>query len=139
MSNLAFIGANLSTDYPFFVTPFLQNSNVMNYIHDHPRCDLTKILHEASLGLEYLHSQQFVHGNVKATNILIDDDGRAVLCNYGLAKIRRDFNLRLPTSVNLALSIQNWKAPELFSGAEPNKSSDVYSFGMTIYEVRIIS
>ena len=75
-------------------------------------------------------------------NVLIDDSHNAVLCDFGLARIRSDV-----TSSTLAagagavdiLGSRNWMAPERLLGGSLRQPGDIYSFGLTIYEVRSIN
>lgn len=131
---LRVMGANILDDTPFLVTPFILGGNINNYIDGHPSCDRLKYLHQASLGLAYLHTQGVIHGNIKGSNILIDDHDNAKLCDYGLASLKADANSRA-LSAERALVSPSWAAPELFMGGNLSKACDVYSFGMTTYEV----
>lgn len=148
------MGANVLDNSPFLVTPFILGGNINDYIDGHPSCDRLKYvslplspvhfhsywtsctqLHQASLGLAYLHTQGVIHGNVKGSNILIGDNDIAMLCDYGLANLKADTNSRALSSAERTLVSPSWAAPELFMGAILNKACDIYSFGMTIYEV----
>jgi serine/threonine protein kinase len=141
-------------DTPFLVTPFILGGNINDYIQGHPSCDRLKYvslplsrvpfhgywtsytqLHQTSLGLAYLHTQGIIHGNVKGSNILIDDNDNAILCDYGLASLKADANSRVLSSADRTMVSPSWAAPELFMGASLSKACDIYSFGMTIYEV----
>lgn len=70
-------------------------------------------------------------------NVLIDDGGKAVLCDFGLSRIKADVTSRTDTQ-KLAITpgSRNWMSPERLLGGLPRKPSDIYAFGMTIYEVR---
>lgn len=90
-------------------------------------------LHETAEGIHYLHTQDVVHGDIKGTNILISDDARALLCDFGLARPSY-----LGTSSGLkGAGSDRWMSPELWRGGCKSFESDVYAFGMTIVEVRI--
>ena len=95
-------------------------------------------LQHVSLGLVYLHANRIIHGDIKGLNILIDEGERALLCDFGLTKIKSDINSRTESSAQMgfALGSRNWMAPELLQGGRLKKPCDVYSFGMTMYEVR---
>src|ERR1700749_4659684 len=73
-------------------------------------------------------------------NVLIDDGGKAVLCDFGLSRIKADVTSRTDTQ-KLAITpgSRNWMSPERLLGGLPRKPSDIYAFGMTIYEVRSLS
>src|ERR1700728_1544436 len=97
-------------------------------------------LHGISLGLVYLHSHHIVHGDLKAAlyllqamlppwqlNILIDDNTKAVLCNFGLSHVKADATSRTMT-VNGAgiMGSCNWMAPEQLMGGSLKKPCDIY-------------
>lgn len=74
-------------------------------------------------------------------NVLIDDAGNAVLCDFGLSHIKADMTSRTANTagssrVDLAGS-HNWMAPERLLGGLPRKPSDIYALGMTTYEVTV--
>ena len=73
-------------------------------------------------------------------NILIDDSGKAVLCDFGLSRIKADATSRTTrTDVGGIVGSRNWMAPELLLGGSLKKPSDIYAFGMTIYEVSLVT
>ncbi|KZP06232.1 kinase-like protein [Athelia psychrophila] len=133
---LPFLGANIWDDRPFIVMPYLKNGNARDYIQNYPECNRAAILHQASLGLVYLHSMNIVHADMKGHNILIDGGGKAVLCDFGLSRVKTDINSqsREAGKEEIYGSI-NWMAPERLLGRSLRMPSDIYSFGMTIYEV----
>src|SRR5215471_13538314 len=87
------------------------------------------------------------------SNILIDECGNACLCDFGLSKIRTHpttisstFSSSSSSNRNAASHVGNetnvgsprWMAPEQMMMGIIGKSTDVYSFGMTVYEVKKI-
>jgi serine/threonine protein kinase len=76
--------------------------------------------------------------------VLISDGGDAVLSDFGLSDIRADVTSR---TVTTHTDISNdtfkgslyWMSPELLNGSRLRSSSDIYAFGMTIFEVGLIS
>jgi serine/threonine protein kinase len=69
-------------------------------------------------------------------NVLIDDAENAVLCDFGLSRMKADVASRTvqqtPTTV---IGSRNWMAPERLKGGSLKKPCDIYAFGMLIYEV----
>jgi serine/threonine protein kinase len=92
-------------------------------------------------GLKYLHKHPIVHGDLTPLNVLIDDDERAVLTDFGLSIILGGFtNLSVTYSDAKSGGALAWAAPELFldppadgQGPNPSTSSDVYSFACLMY------
>jgi serine/threonine protein kinase len=69
-------------------------------------------------------------------NVLVDDDKKAVLCDFGLSRVKADVTSRtaiLGTAV--ITGSRNWMSPERLNGGMVRKPSDIYAFGMVIYEV----
>ncbi|KAF9055624.1 kinase-like domain-containing protein [Panaeolus papilionaceus] len=132
---LQFLGANILDDDPFIVMPLVPNGNIRSFIRKHPNSDRLKFIYHISLGLVYLHSKGVVHGDLKGVNVLIGDGEKALLCDFGLSRIKADVNSRSSAESTAVVGSQNWMAPELFQGGRPKAPSDMYSFGMTIYEI----
>ncbi|KAJ7194916.1 kinase-like domain-containing protein, partial [Mycena pura] len=96
-------------------------------------------LRDISLGLEYLHSRKTCHGDLKAINVLVENSGKALLCDFGLARLKADAATRTFVHVDSPhdqiMGSRNWMAPEILTGSRYRVTSDVYAFGMTLYEL----
>jgi serine/threonine protein kinase len=69
-------------------------------------------------------------------NVLIDDGHNAVLCDFGLSRIKADITSNTIVAGPLpVIGSRNWMAPERLLGGSVRKPYDIYSYGMTIYEV----
>jgi serine/threonine protein kinase len=70
-------------------------------------------------------------------NVLIDGSGKAVLCDFGLSRIKADATSRTVVKSDGGVAgSRNWMAPELLLVGSLKKPCDIHAFGMTIYEVR---
>ena len=68
--------------------------------------------------------------------MLIDDGFKAVLCDFGLARVKADVTSRTARSDGgSVVGSRNWMAPERLLGGSLRKPCDIYAFGMTLHEV----
>ncbi len=81
-------------------------------------------------GLHYVHTKKLVHFDIKPTNILIDNNNKAVLTDFGLAKYTDLYGFMRP---NLIYSLH--KPPEAFEYADFTNKSDIYQAGVTLYRM----
>jgi serine/threonine protein kinase len=93
--------------------------------------DVIRLVAEVGAGLDALHANGIVHRDIKASNILIDDEGRALLTDFGLAKGRSYTALTAPGQV---MGTLDYLAPELIKGAPATPASDIYALGCVVYE-----
>ncbi|GMF59722.1 unnamed protein product [Phytophthora fragariaefolia] len=114
---------------PFFVCEFATNGTLVRYLRENPH-ELWSKLHEAALGVQYLHARGVVHGDLKGNNIVIGSDKKAKVTDFGLSSIASS-----KTEVQVS-GAWNWVAPEclLDNSQRPTFASDVYSLGMCIVE-----
>jgi len=82
--------------------------------------------------LEYAHHQGIVHRDVKPANIMFTQDGRVVLSDLGLAKFYEAADLTQMTAV---IGTPYYMSPEQARSKSVDARSDIYSFGVVIYEM----
>ncbi|EIN13116.1 kinase-like protein [Punctularia strigosozonata HHB-11173 SS5] len=123
------------------LSPWLAHGHVRMYLEDHPDSNRLKFLLDVTLVLEYLHSLRVTHGDLKGVNILIDDDLRARLADFGLTVISSDPSVAQAMDVTTAMQeagSTRWMAPELFDPSvpcAPNTASDIYALAMVFWEI----
>jgi serine/threonine protein kinase len=141
-----FLGVAASSDpIPLcMVSPWMENGELRKYLGETPEADRRMLLMDVVGGIEYLHSLDIIHGNLKADNILIDSSGRARISGFGRACAATDVEAIKDWTTLLAT--WRWMAPEVLlpdtvvaSSRGPSKASDIYAFGMVALEVRIQS
>jgi serine/threonine protein kinase len=89
------------------------------------------LVEELAAGLDALHAAGLVHRDVKASNVVFDGEGTAMLTDFGLAKGRAYTLLTRPGQV---LGTAEYLAPELVKGQRATPATDVYALGCMIYE-----
>lgn len=66
----------------------MKNGSALKYINSTEEViDRMIILGDVASGLEYLHARHIVHGDLRAANVLISDDGRACITDFGLSSL----------------------------------------------------
>ncbi|KAG9036056.1 hypothetical protein FS837_001760 [Tulasnella sp. UAMH 9824] len=128
---LKFLGTFKLEAHLYFVSPFIKNGTILEYVDDRPDINRVLLLCETSDAIDYLHRESIIHGDIKASNILISDDGHALLCDFGLAK---STYAQTSTALKGAGTLR-WQSPELWDNEPKSFASDVYAFSMTIVEV----
>ncbi|KAF7436410.1 hypothetical protein PC9H_003243 [Pleurotus ostreatus] len=130
---LPFYGACLEFGRPFIVTRFCGNGTILEFLRCKP--DANRTLHEISLGMSYLHNQGVIHANLKAASVLVGDDQKAVITDFGLSRLQYQIASVTGTTGTKTVWTPHWMAPELLGGGLPDKPADVYSFAFLAWEL----
>ncbi|KAJ3972535.1 TKL/TKL-ccin protein kinase [Lentinula raphanica] len=137
--------------YNSLVCPWMENGSVSRYMEKWgdllSMTDRLQLLCEVAEGLHYLHSRGIVHGDLTGSNILIDDNLHACLCDFGLSNMISDYE---GSSNHSTISgAIRWADATLFitQAAHSDESneeqmiptmtskSDIYSFGSVTLEI----
>jgi serine/threonine protein kinase len=89
---------------------------------------------QVSAGLDYAHRHGVVHRDIKPDNILFDEDGNALITDFGIATAR--FHNRL-TMTGRAMGTPHYMSPEQAMGKLVDGRSDLYAVGVLLYEMLV--
>jgi len=94
-----------------------------------------KMVAEAAAGMFHLHSRTpaVLHRDLKAANLLVTADWTVKIADMGLSKVASEVVGNAATTAGGATN-PRWLAPEVLGGATPSKATDVYSFGIVLWE-----
>ncbi len=87
---------------------------------------------QVAKGLDHAHQQGLVHRDIKPGNILLDDQGRALITDFGIAKAESHADL---TEVNQVVGTAKYLSPEQVEGGWVDSRSDLYSLGVVLHEM----
>ncbi|XP_028326093.1 tyrosine-protein kinase STYK1b [Gouania willdenowi] len=120
----------------------LENKDLLSYLWQcrqervEPPCEMTErriftMARQVASALEFLHNKDILHGNIRARSILVSKDYTAKLWGlHGVHKRKTQESTQRDDP-----SMKKWQAPELLARRPPSQGSDIWSFGILLYEM----
>ncbi|MDW8300678.1 MAG: protein kinase, partial [Anaerolineae bacterium] len=90
-------------------------------------------LEQVGKALDHAHARGVVHRDLKPQNILLDQDGNAILSDFGIARIAGEMTRM--TGSGMAMGTPSYMAPEQWYGREVDGRTDVYAMAVMAYEL----
>jgi len=121
-------------DLAYIVMELVNGKSLFHYIQNEARFGLKEIgelIRQLLGGLGYAHALGVVHRDIKPSNILINDDGRLKLTDFGIARI----DSSTLTQVGEIMGSPGYMSPEQFLGTDIDARGDLYSVGVIAYEL----
>ena len=119
----------------FFVMKFVAGPTLETLINEGkplPIPVVQAILSETASALGYAHRRQIVHRDVKPGNIMLDEEGRVVVTDFGIARNSESTGL---TGTGMSVGTPMYMSPEQCLGEAVNGASDQYSLGIVGYQL----
>ncbi|KAG6808164.1 hypothetical protein H0H92_005177, partial [Tricholoma furcatifolium] len=140
---LPFYGLYLYKNRLSLVSPWAENGTLFDFMQKEKKAKRlqweTRLLlcSDVVEGIKYLHSNDMIHGDLKACNILVDKSHRAYLADFGFASVdQKDLENWSKHYSSLCGGDYRHQSPETAIDQVPNtKESDIFSFSMTCVEV----
>src|SRR5438105_8638214 len=120
---------------PYLVLEFIEGptlADLMDRGLDDSR--IPDLIDQIAAGLDYAHARRVIHRDIKPGNVLMTEDGRAVLADFGLAWLLEGAHLTLTGGV---IGTPEYMSPEQAAGNPIDHRSDVYALGVVLYEMLV--
>ncbi|XP_047976073.1 G-type lectin S-receptor-like serine/threonine-protein kinase RLK1 [Salvia hispanica] len=133
------LGYCLDGDNKLLVFEFMSNGSLADILFNKEKQlkweERMEIARDISRGILYLHQEcetQIIHCDIKPQNILMDDNWRAKISDFGLAKLLKQDQTNTITGIR---GTKGYVAPEWFQKQAITVKADVYSFGVVLLEI----
>jgi serine/threonine-protein kinase len=119
----------------FFVMKYVAGPSLETLLNEGKRLEVPlvqAILSETASALGYAHRRQIVHRDVKPGNIMLDEEGRVVVTDFGIARNSQSTGL---TGTGMSVGTPMYMSPEQCMGEPVSGASDQYSLGIVGYQL----
>jgi len=127
------LAAGRDDGHSYFAMPMYRRS-LASLLAEYGRIDeraAVRIGRDVAAGLGCAHAAGIVHRDVKPANILLDDDGTAVICDFGIARLAAD--APGDPGADMTIGTPQYLSPEQAQGLPLDGRSDLYSLGTALY------
>lgn len=122
-------------DTQFIVMEYVEGRNLKQFIKEQGRLPLNQaadIARQICDGLQDAHANGIVHRDIKPHNILVTDNGRVKVADFGIAQIMSSVTL---TNSGTIVGSVHYFSPEQARGDATGAKSDIYAVGVVLYEM----
>ncbi|XP_052484713.1 serine/threonine-protein kinase STY46 isoform X20 [Gossypium raimondii] len=129
-----FIGACTKPPTLCIVTEFMCGGSVYDYLHKQKGVfklpSLLKVAIDVSKGMNYLHQNDIIHRDLKAANLLMDENEVVKVADFGVARVKVQSGV-----MTAETGTYRWMAPEVIEHKPYDHKADVFSFGIMLWEL----
>ncbi|KAI9124159.1 hypothetical protein K1719_005459 [Acacia pycnantha] len=129
-----FIGACTKPPYLCIVTEFMSGGSVYDYLHKQKGVfkfpSLLKVAIDVSKGMNYLHQNNIIHRDLKAANLLMDENCVVKVADFGVARVKAQSGV-----MTAETGTYRWMAPEVIEHKPYDHKADIFSFGVVLWEL----
>lgn len=148
---LPYCGTAVFDMHTILISPYVENGNLLKYLQANPTMDCRPLLLQVAQAVAFLHENKRIHGDIKCENVLISDEGKAMLADFGLstfdsstahsrtfAQLRQRMTLQFAApELVFVTRIQMPDGRETLETKGKSAETDVYAFAMTVIQVRV--
>lgn len=120
-------------DLTYIVMQFIEGPSLQRLIAQGEKFtipEVIKLMEQVCNGLDYAHQNGIVHRDIKPGNILLDNNKRPYICDFGVARV----DTSTLTQSGTAVGTPSYMSPEQVMGKKIDKRSDIFSIGCILYE-----
>ncbi|KAI8533222.1 hypothetical protein RHMOL_Rhmol11G0280300 [Rhododendron molle] len=129
-----FIGACTKPPTFCIVTEFMSGGSVYDYLHKQKGTfklpSLLRVALDISKGMNYLHQNNIIHRDLKAANLLMDENEVVKVADFGVARVKSQTGV-----MTAETGTYRWMAPEVIEHKPYDHKADVFSFGIVLWEL----
>lgn len=131
-----YIGSSVHKDSYYMITENIAKGSLFDYIHNKNNIlnekTQIRIAYQIAIAMRYLHAKNITHCDMKSSNILLNDDFIIKLSDFGLSRMVNILNLN---EVKGKFGTIHWMPPEIMRAKKYEEASDVFSYGMILWEM----
>lgn len=129
-----FIGACTKPPSLCIVTEYMSGGSVYDYLHKQRGTfklpSLLKVAIDISKGMNYLHQNNIIHRDLKAANLLMDENEVVKVADFGVARVKAQSGV-----MTAETGTYRWMAPEVIEHKPYDHKADIFSFAIVLWEL----
>ena len=121
-------------DMTYIVMQYIEGPSLQNWIASKKKFsapDIVKLMLQLCDALNFAHQNGIVHRDIKPANILLDNNGKPHICDFGVAHVE----MSTITQTGATIGTPSYMSPEQVMGKKIDKRSDIFSVGAILYEL----
>jgi serine/threonine protein kinase len=127
-------------DSPFIVMEYVRGETLAELIKRRSPLSVSqklKLISELCAGLAQAHEAGIIHRDIKPANLMVDQQGRLKILDFGIARVAESNKTRLGplTQLNMMIGTPGYMSPEQIEGGEVDHRSDIFAVGAVCYEL----
>lgn len=131
--------SSITSSFPYLVMEYIEGKTLKQFIQEYNRTQTRvpitytlRIIYSLGLALSFAHRNNIIHRDVKPSNVILENSGRVVLTDFGLAKFQGQTESKDSKAIE---GTPAYISPEQALGRGAQQRSDQYSLGLVFFEM----